>query len=87
MRLIAEKATMAAQSISFEVSRRLQPLLDKTISKNKDPIKAFVHNKKAFVQSLQLSAADGKLILPSLRVFSTDMQMLLTYPEDKIACS
>lgn len=82
MRLIAEKATMSAQSVSFEIFRRLQPLLDRTFTGKNDPIQIFIKNKEAFVQSLRLSTGDDKLIVPSLRVFSTDLQMLLAYPAD-----
>ncbi len=85
MRLIAEKATMSAQSISFEIFRRLQPLMDKDFAGKGDPTQIFVKNKDAFVQSLRVGGSGDKLIIPSLRVFSTDLQVLLSYPADKNA--
>jgi sigma-B regulation protein RsbU (phosphoserine phosphatase) len=85
MRLIAEKATMSAQSISFEIFRRLQPVLDKAFTGKADPTIAFAQNREAFVKSLKVGGAGDKLIIPSLRVFSTDLQMLLTYPADAAA--
>lgn len=85
MRLIAEKATMSAQSVSFEIFRRLQPLLDRAFARNKDPITAFAAQKNVFLQSLRLAAGSDKLIIPSLRVFSTDMQLLLVHPSDETA--
>ncbi|MBX3723002.1 MAG: SpoIIE family protein phosphatase [Turneriella sp.] len=85
MRLIAEKATMSAQSISFEIFRRLQPVLDKAFAAKVDPTLAFAQNKEAFIKSLKVGGASDKLIIPTLRVFSTDLQMLLTYPADAAA--
>lgn len=85
MRLIAEKATMSAQSISFEIFRRLQPLLDKSFAGKIEPTQVFAKNKDAFVQSLRVGGSGDKLIIPSLRVISTDLQVLLSYPEEKNA--
>lgn len=82
MRLIAEKATMSAQSISFEIFRRLQPLMDKAFTIKGDPTQAFTKNKEAFMQSLRLGGSGDKLVIPTLRVFSTDLQVLLSYPAD-----
>lgn len=82
MRLIAEKATMSAQSVSFEIFRRIQPLMEKAFSGKTDPTQIFARHKEAFLQSLRLGGSNDKLIIPSLRVFSTDLQVLLTYPAE-----
>lgn len=76
MRLISDKATMYARSVSFETIRRLQPQMD-FLAVARDPMRAFARVRNEFERELSKSKPGTDIALPDYSVFNTDGEVLL----------
>ncbi|HMV36583.1 MAG TPA: hypothetical protein PKD60_11865, partial [Turneriella sp.] len=76
MRLISDKATMYARSVSFETIRRLQPQMD-FLAVARDPMRAFARVRNEFERELSKSKPGTDIALPDYGVFNTDGEVLL----------